>query len=117
MARLVTTVARGCANHCQRNHSLSAAVSAMKDQKLRKTRRATICERSPSAELSGYRRDASVASRTGQRRQVRNSVAAARGWRICYGAAMDRTFVALGALFAGLAVAAGAFGAHGLRGR
>ena len=30
---------------------------------------------------------------------------------------MDRTFVALGALFAGLAVAAGAFGAHGLKGR
>jgi len=30
---------------------------------------------------------------------------------------MDRTFFALGALFAGLAVAAGAFGAHGLRGR
>ena len=37
--------------------------------------------------------------------------------RLCYGAAMDRTFVALGALFAALAVAAGAFGAHGLRGR
>ena len=30
---------------------------------------------------------------------------------------MDRTFFALGALFAGLAVAAGAFGVHGLRGR
>jgi len=30
---------------------------------------------------------------------------------------MDRTFVALGALFAALAVAAGAFGAHGLKGR
>lgn len=30
---------------------------------------------------------------------------------------MDRTFVLLGALLAGLAVAAGAFGAHGLRGR
>jgi uncharacterized membrane protein YgdD (TMEM256/DUF423 family) len=30
---------------------------------------------------------------------------------------MDRTFVALGALSAGLAVAAGAFGAHGLRAR
>jgi uncharacterized membrane protein YgdD (TMEM256/DUF423 family) len=30
---------------------------------------------------------------------------------------MDRTFFALGALLAGLAVAAGAFGAHGLRGR
>jgi uncharacterized membrane protein YgdD (TMEM256/DUF423 family) len=30
---------------------------------------------------------------------------------------MDRTFFALGTLFAGLAVAAGAFGAHGLRGR
>ena len=30
---------------------------------------------------------------------------------------MDRTFLALGALFAGLAVAAGAFGAHGLKGR
>ena len=30
---------------------------------------------------------------------------------------MDRTFFALGAVFAGLAVAAGAFGAHGLRGR
>jgi uncharacterized membrane protein YgdD (TMEM256/DUF423 family) len=30
---------------------------------------------------------------------------------------MDRTFLALGALFAGLAVAAGAFGAHGLRSR
>ena len=37
--------------------------------------------------------------------------------RLWYGAAMDRTFVALGALFAGLAVAAGAFGAHGLKGR
>ena len=36
---------------------------------------------------------------------------------LCYGAAMDRTFVALGALFGGLAVAAGAFGAHGLKGR
>ena len=31
--------------------------------------------------------------------------------------AMDRTFFVLGALFSGLAVAAGAFGAHGLRGR
>ncbi|HWP65381.1 MAG TPA: DUF423 domain-containing protein [Candidatus Limnocylindria bacterium] len=30
---------------------------------------------------------------------------------------MDRTFLALGAVLAGLAVAAGAFGAHGLRGR
>jgi uncharacterized membrane protein YgdD (TMEM256/DUF423 family) len=30
---------------------------------------------------------------------------------------MDRTFLALGAVFGGLAVAAGAFGAHGLRGR
>jgi uncharacterized membrane protein YgdD (TMEM256/DUF423 family) len=30
---------------------------------------------------------------------------------------MDRTFFALGAVLAGLAVAAGAFGAHGLRGR
>ena len=30
---------------------------------------------------------------------------------------MDRTFLALGALFAALAVAAGAFGAHGLRAR
>ena len=30
---------------------------------------------------------------------------------------MERTFFALGALFSGLAVAAGAFGAHGLRGR
>jgi uncharacterized membrane protein YgdD (TMEM256/DUF423 family) len=30
---------------------------------------------------------------------------------------MDRTFFALGALLAGLAVALGAFGAHGLRGR
>lgn len=30
---------------------------------------------------------------------------------------MDRTFVALAALFAALAVAAGAFGAHGLKGR
>jgi uncharacterized membrane protein YgdD (TMEM256/DUF423 family) len=30
---------------------------------------------------------------------------------------MERTFVALGALMAGLAVAAGAFGAHGLRNR
>lgn len=30
---------------------------------------------------------------------------------------MDRTFFALGALFAGLAVAAGAFGAHGLKSR
>jgi uncharacterized membrane protein YgdD (TMEM256/DUF423 family) len=30
---------------------------------------------------------------------------------------MDRTFLALGALMAGLAVAAGAFGAHGLRNR
>ena len=30
---------------------------------------------------------------------------------------MDRTFLALGALFAGLGVAAGAFGAHGLKGR
>jgi uncharacterized membrane protein YgdD (TMEM256/DUF423 family) len=30
---------------------------------------------------------------------------------------MDRTFFALGALLAGLAVAAGAFGAHGLRDR
>ena len=33
------------------------------------------------------------------------------------GASMDRTFVALGAVLAGLAVAAGAFGAHGLRDR
>jgi len=31
--------------------------------------------------------------------------------------AMDRTFVALGALLGGLAVVAGAFGAHGLRDR
>ncbi|MGH7896072.1 MAG: DUF423 domain-containing protein [Candidatus Binatia bacterium] len=30
---------------------------------------------------------------------------------------MERTFIALGALLAGLAVAAGAFGAHGLRNR
>jgi uncharacterized membrane protein YgdD (TMEM256/DUF423 family) len=30
---------------------------------------------------------------------------------------MDRTFAALGAMLAGLAVAAGAFGAHGLRDR
>jgi uncharacterized membrane protein YgdD (TMEM256/DUF423 family) len=30
---------------------------------------------------------------------------------------MERTFVGLGAVLAGLAVAAGAFGAHGLRGR
>jgi uncharacterized membrane protein YgdD (TMEM256/DUF423 family) len=30
---------------------------------------------------------------------------------------MDRVFVAVGAIAAGLAVAAGAFGAHGLRGR
>lgn len=30
---------------------------------------------------------------------------------------MDRTFFALGAIFGGLGVAAGAFGAHGLRGR
>lgn len=30
---------------------------------------------------------------------------------------MERTFFGLGALLAGLAVAAGAFGAHGLRGR
>ena len=30
---------------------------------------------------------------------------------------MERTFLALGALSAGLAVAAGAFGAHGLRAR
>lgn len=30
---------------------------------------------------------------------------------------MERTFAALGALFAGLAVAAGAFGAHGLKAR
>src|SRR5262245_27675127 len=30
---------------------------------------------------------------------------------------MDRVFLVLGALFAGLGVAAGAFGAHGLRGR
>jgi uncharacterized membrane protein YgdD (TMEM256/DUF423 family) len=30
---------------------------------------------------------------------------------------MERTFLALGALSGGLAVAAGAFGAHGLRGR
>ena len=30
---------------------------------------------------------------------------------------MERTFFALGAVLAGLAVAAGAFGAHGLRGR
>jgi uncharacterized membrane protein YgdD (TMEM256/DUF423 family) len=30
---------------------------------------------------------------------------------------MERTFAVLGALFAGLAVAAGAFGAHGLRAR
>ncbi len=30
---------------------------------------------------------------------------------------MDRTFFALGAVLAGVAVAAGAFGAHGLRGR
>jgi uncharacterized membrane protein YgdD (TMEM256/DUF423 family) len=30
---------------------------------------------------------------------------------------MERTFLALGALSAGFAVAAGAFGAHGLRGR
>jgi len=30
---------------------------------------------------------------------------------------MERTFLALGAFSAGLAVAAGAFGAHGLRGR
>ena len=30
---------------------------------------------------------------------------------------MDRTFFALGAALAGIAVAAGAFGAHGLRGR
>jgi uncharacterized membrane protein YgdD (TMEM256/DUF423 family) len=33
------------------------------------------------------------------------------------GASMDRTFFALGAVLAGLAVAAGAFGAHGLRDR
>ena len=32
-------------------------------------------------------------------------------------ASMDRTFFALGAALAGIAVAAGAFGAHGLRGR
>ena len=32
-------------------------------------------------------------------------------------AAMDRTFLVLGSLSAGLAVAAGAFGAHGLRAR
>jgi uncharacterized membrane protein YgdD (TMEM256/DUF423 family) len=32
-------------------------------------------------------------------------------------ASMERTFFTLGALFSGLAVAAGAFGAHGLRGR
>lgn len=31
--------------------------------------------------------------------------------------AMERTFLLVGALVAGLAVAAGAFGAHGLRGR
>jgi len=30
---------------------------------------------------------------------------------------MDRAFIILGALFAGLSVAVGAFGAHGLRGR
>jgi uncharacterized membrane protein YgdD (TMEM256/DUF423 family) len=36
---------------------------------------------------------------------------------ICYPERMDRTFFALGALSAGLAVAAGAFGAHGLRAR
>ena len=34
-----------------------------------------------------------------------------------WSAPMDRIFVVLGALFSGLAVAAGAFGAHGLRGR
>jgi uncharacterized membrane protein YgdD (TMEM256/DUF423 family) len=32
-------------------------------------------------------------------------------------ASMERTFFALGAALAGIAVAAGAFGAHGLRGR
>ena len=44
--------------------------------------------------------------------------------RLCYGAEMDRTFAALGALVAALAVAAGAvgvalgaFGAHGLKSR
>jgi uncharacterized membrane protein YgdD (TMEM256/DUF423 family) len=36
---------------------------------------------------------------------------------LCYGTVMERTFFALGALSAGLAVAAGAFAAHGLRAR
>jgi uncharacterized membrane protein YgdD (TMEM256/DUF423 family) len=36
---------------------------------------------------------------------------------LCYRPGMERTFLALGALSAGLAVAAGAFGAHGLRAR
>lgn len=41
------------------------------------------------------------------------------GWAggLCYGFPMERTFLALGALFAALGVAAGAFGAHGLKGR
>lgn len=43
-------------------------------------------------------------------------VAAAHGQR-CIFFRMDRRFVLLGALFAGLAVAAGAFGAHALKGR
>jgi len=36
---------------------------------------------------------------------------------LCYRPSMERTFLALGALSAGIAVAAGAFGAHGLRAR
>ncbi len=36
---------------------------------------------------------------------------------LCYGHAMERAFFALGALSAGLGVATGAFGAHGLRAR
>ena len=36
---------------------------------------------------------------------------------LCYRRGMERTFFALGALSAGLAVAAGAFGAHAVRGR
>src|SRR5262245_10851868 len=35
----------------------------------------------------------------------------------CYSGAMDRVFLALGAASAAIAVAAGAFGAHGLRAR
>jgi len=41
----------------------------------------------------------------------------AGGMPLLWSAVMERTFFALGALFAGLAVAAGAFGAHGLKGR